>query len=405
MTILVIRESVPFPSYNGRELKDSKLLETLQCNHDVHLLVLSRNKNADIKKISHISEGIKQAGIIEVSKENKKERLLQLFGLQRKKVQLSSSHQSILHKLSNVQFDFVWVSPVTLLPFIEYCKQQNFLYYKYIAVGHCDAITYLYRDSINEMIHTRIFKWRYLTDWLQSFVWASHERNYLSNAALVHVQTEMEKQKIQQLSKGQIKAKIIVASNGTKQELFDCSYKGINSEFILFMTHLDGGRADESDWFLRKVWPLIIKKISKAKLLIIGRSAKAPHSIIEKDPSIIANGYADDLVALFDSIRLAIVPTFHGTGLINRILDALTAAVPTVSTAQAIATFPALQPGTHILSAQTPKDFAHHVITLYNDKEYRQTIALDGRNYAKQFSTWPRFVRTIEKAMIDILEQ
>src|SRR6476659_2436982 len=99
MKILVIRESIPFPSYNGRELKDSKLLETLQCKHDVHLLVLSRNKNADIRKISHIPEGIRQAGVIEVSKENKKERLFQLLRLQRKKVQLLSTDQSILHKL------------------------------------------------------------------------------------------------------------------------------------------------------------------------------------------------------------------------------------------------------------------------------------------------------------------
>ena len=68
MKILVIRESIPFPSYNGRELKDAKLLETLQYNHDIYLLVLSRNKSADIKKISHIPEAIKQAGIIEVRK-------------------------------------------------------------------------------------------------------------------------------------------------------------------------------------------------------------------------------------------------------------------------------------------------------------------------------------------------
>ena len=342
---------------------------------------------------------------MKLGKQDKKNKLLQLFGVKRKPVQLSSADQSVLHKLSNVQFDFLWISPVTLLTFATYCKQRNFLHYKYVAVGHCDSITYLYRDSINEMIYTRIFKWRYLTDWLQSFAWTVHERNYLKKAELIHVQTEAEKQKIQRLSRERINAKVIVASNGTKQELFRCSYKGVDSEFILFMTHMDGGRADESEWFMRKVWPLTRRKIPEAKLLIVGKPAKSPLSIIENDPSIIPNGYADDLVALFDNIRLAVVPTFHGTGLINRILDALTAAVPTVSTPQAIATFPGLKPGVHILSAQAPKDFADHVITLYNDKQYRQSIAAKGREFANQFSTWPQFVQTIEEAMVDIAKQ
>src|SRR5437764_210853 len=99
MKILVIRDSIPFPSYNGRELKDAKLLETLQYNHDIYLLVLLRKKNSNNKKINHIPEGKKQAGIIEVSKTGKKNKLLQLFGIQKKIVQLSSSDQSVFHKL------------------------------------------------------------------------------------------------------------------------------------------------------------------------------------------------------------------------------------------------------------------------------------------------------------------
>ena len=272
-----------------------------------------------------------------------------------------------------------------------------------MAVGLNDSLTYLYRDSINELKGSRQLKRRYLTDWLLSFFIAFREKKLLKTAHLIRVQTNYEEKKLKKVLGESKKPKILVAPNGTKEELFKCSYQGIDSPYILFMTHLDGGRIDESSWFIKKVWPIIIKQIPETRLLIVGKPPKKILPHLQQYKSIITHGYASDLVALYNQIRIAVIPTFHGTGLINRLLDALSAGVPAVSTPNAIATFTDLNPGEHILSAKKPGNFAQQVIDLYNEKPRRLQLAEAGRKFALQFPTWKTSCEIIEDTLIELI--
>jgi len=169
------------------------------------------------------------------------------------------------------------------------------------------------------------------------------------------------------------------------------------------MTHLDGGRLQESEWFIKKIWCIIKKKIPNAKLLIVGKPPQKQISYIHMDESIIVNGYANNLQNLFDSVRLAVVPTFHGTGLINRILDAMAAGIPVVTTPQAARTFANIRHRYHLLFVQTPSAFADEVIKLYNNRNDRQNIGANGKKFAKDFPTWQQSAHEIENAMLHFL--
>jgi len=168
------------------------------------------------------------------------------------------------------------------------------------------------------------------------------------------------------------------------------------------MTQLDGGRVKESQWFIKNVWRKIKLALPKAKLLIVGKPPIKPIPYLTYDDSINIKGFADDLVELFNTVRIAVVPTFHGTGLINRILDALTANVPVISTPQAIRTFQSIEVGKHILAAQTPKDFTNEIVHLFSDRNYRIQIGNEGRNYAKNFPTWEESISNIELALLSL---
>ncbi|MEP7318104.1 MAG: glycosyltransferase [Panacibacter sp.] len=398
MNFLIIADTVPFPPLNGKELPAAKLFEQLSKKYKVDLLVLSSDKTTDEKRANKIPENISLINIIPFKRKSRKTRLLQTFAGAANAGSFNWPDAIIAQTLSGRHYDWLWVYPVTFIEFIEHAKKMQLNFYSKVAVGLNDSLTYLYRDSINELICSRQIKKRYITDWLMSFSIASMEKRLLQNVDLVHVQTEVEKIKLQKLLPKTSGASIVVAPNGVKKELCRCSYKGAQSNLILFMTHLDGGRVDESEWFCKKVWPLIIKKIPEARLLIAGKPPVRQLRYIEKYSSIIVNGYADNLEELFNSVRITVVPTFHGTGLINRILDALTAGVPAVSTPQAAATFPGLVPGKHILSAQDPQLFADHVTALYHDENYAKQIAANGRDYANAFPGWPQFIEILEQS-------
>ncbi len=401
MTFLIIADTIPFPPLNGKELPAAKLFEQLSKKYQVHLLVLSSNKAAEQKKTHQIPENISLINIIQFTRKNRKKLLRQILNPAANTGSFNWPDEVIKQTLTGKHYDWLWVYPVTYLSFIEHAKKLNIDFYSKIAVGLNDSLTWLYRDSLNELICSRIIKKRYITDWIMSFFIAPMEKKWLRNTDFIHVQTETEKIKIENLLPLNSKASIVVAPNGVKEELLRCNYQGSGSNLILFMTQLDGGRVDESEWFCKKVWPLIIQKIPAAKLLIVGKPPVKPLGYIQKHPSIIVNGYAENLEELFNRVRIVVVPTFHGTGLINRILDSLTAGVPTVSTPQAIATFSGLTEGAHILSAQNPVHFANHVTALYNDENYARQIAAKGRNYAASFQSWTLFTHSIENAFIN----
>jgi glycosyltransferase involved in cell wall biosynthesis len=245
---------------------------------------------------------------------------------------------------------------------------------------------------------------RYITVWLRSFLLKREEERFLNLADLVHVQTENECRKVKKLISTSSKIKIVVAPNGIKEELFACAYNGIDSDLILYMTHLHGDRQKESEWFIKKVWIVIRQSLPNAKLLVTGTPPKAPLDYIADDMNIIVNGYAENMIALYNSVRLVVVPTFHGTGLINRIQDALTAGVPVVSTPRAISTFTGIKPGEEILAGGNVRSFADQVINLYNQRELRLRIACNGKRYARQCATWKRSAEIVQNEMNNLLK-
>ena len=404
MNILIVTESIPFPSTNGRELPIASIFGQLSKRHAVDLLVITSNKETEQKKIQNIPSSIRKTDFLSAKKNGNFKRLLHsVFTFSHSISSYTYPVNDAKHLLQNRFYDFVWVSPVTFYTFIDFCTKNRINFFKKFAIGLNDSKTYLYRDYFNEVLYTGIINRKYLTYWLRSFLIAGEEKNYLQKADLVHVQTNAEAAKVKKLLPN-FKNKIVIAPNGVKSELFACTYDGADSNNILFMTNLDGDRKDESKWFITKVWVLIKRALPNARLLIAGQPPKQSIDYITNDSSILINGFADDLTQLYNTVSIAVVATFHGTGLINRILDAFTAGVPVVSTPQAIATFNDINVDEHILSAQTPKLFAEQVIKLFNNKSYRTAIANAGREYAKGCPTWEETSIGIENKMQSLLD-
>jgi len=402
MRILIVTESIPFPPYNGRELPIAGIFNHLSNTHTIHLLIINTSNHSKKDKLANLPSSIHFIGEVAAIKKSKRKILIDalsgdvLFPF-------TLPFDSIQKVVDNSKYDFIWVSPVSYYVIVNYCIKNNLTFFKYIALGLNDSKTYLYRDLMNEMLCSKIFKRKYVGYWIKSFLIAAEEKKYLALANIVHVQTQNESDKIQKFLSQSAPSRIVIAPNGIKEELFACSYKGIDSNKILFMTHLDGGRLEESEWFIKKVWPLIKKGIPDVKLLIVGKSPKKNIIDIHSDENIIVSGYANDLLNIFESVRLTVVPTFHGTGLINRIQDAMTAGIPVVTTPQAARTFTNIKQGYHLLSARKPLAFANEVMRLYNNRSVRQTIGANGKEFAKHFPTWQQSALKIETNMLSSL--
>src|SRR5690606_12690280 len=113
-------------------------------------------------------------------------------------------------------------------------------------------------------------------------------------------------------------------------------------------------------------------------------------------------GFVPNLSEFFETMTISVVPTFHGTGLINRILDSLCASIPTVTTRQAAATFEGLKAGEHLLVSDDAKEFAKHVKSLLGSRESRLKISKRGKEYTLNFPDWNQTADKVERALKEI---
>ena len=389
MKILVLTKSLPFPPRNGVELPLARFFERIGAHHEVDFLMISQDE-ADFKaRAPKLPAEIGTAYFIKPQFISKWKRLSnEVTGKQPAFFAYSFKETEVRDLVKEWKYDFVWVNPPGNITFLQTCEALGLRFYQYTILGLNDLITSIYSKHLQEMWHRKIFAWRFLSFGLRSFWIAKLEKQYLYQFDYIHLQTKKEAQKaITLLQDPSFEERIIVCPNGIKEKFLDFKYKGGTGKGILYMTHLDGERQEESKWFIKKVWPEI-KEQTNAELWLVGTPPARDIPHITSDSSIKVFGFVEDLQTIYEQVVMAVVPIFHNCGLINRILDGLTVGIPMVSTHIAAQTFQGIEDGTHLLMADQPNDFAEKTIELYQDEIQRKKLSKNGRQYALTCPTW-----------------
>lgn len=410
MYLLFVATSIPFPPRNGVELPLYNLMQRLSSRHQVDLIVLTRgfNEKADfIERQANVPSNIRvisnlvcrRRGIVAIV-------LRELFGIAPSFLRDSFCTEDLGELLGNREYDFVWVSPVGGLGFVTFACRQGFFSGARIALGHNDVKTTLYWDGFKQLLHGRErLEIRRLLQGLRLPWIYLYERRLLRRVDLVHVQTETERRRLEWILGRSHQPVVVDSPNGKNLDL----EPGPNSTglaqvgFVIYMTHLSGGRAHESTWFLHKVWPRVKQAVAEARLILIGTPPRDPEVSACMPEGVEIHGYVPNLADVFRGAALSVVPTRHGTGWINRISDSLTAGVPIVACSQPLRTVPCLQVGIHALKGDTAEEFADKVIELLRDEALRMDMAREAEALGRCLPTWEVTVKKIETAMITLV--
>lgn len=131
------------------------------------------------------------------------------------------------------------------------------------------------------------------------------------------------------------------------------------------------------EWFLDKVWPLIIEKNPKLKLYLAGRHM--PQWLTDlKMKGVKVIGEVEDAKEFMSSKHIMIVPLMSGGGMRVKIIEALALQKPIVSTPLG-AKGVAVKNGKSAFLVRKPADFANAVLELAANKEMAAEMAKAGR--------------------------
>ena len=155
------------------------------------------------------------------------------------------------------------------------------------------------------------------------------------------------------------------------------------------------------DYLVNEILPKVWEKLPEAKMYIAGASPdpKVKKTACER---IIISGWLDDIRDAYAQSRVFIAPMRIGTGLQNKLLEAMSMGLPAITSPLANASLGA-KPNEEILIGNDADEMACHIITLLTDTAKAEQIAQAGFDFTNRVYDWGKATEILENAMKNIL--
>ena len=126
------------------------------------------------------------------------------------------------------------------------------------------------------------------------------------------------------------------------------------------------------DWFLKSVWPELLKRKSEIHFHIAGKST--PEWLLKSSfPNVHVHGFVDDAIVFKKSYQLMLVPLLSGGGMRVKIIEGLAAKKCIISTSVGAEGIECTH-GKDIVIANSPEEWVEAIITYLENEDARQEI-------------------------------
>ncbi len=143
---------------------------------------------------------------------------------------------------------------------------------------------------------------------------------------------------------------------------------------------------DAAEFLVRNIMPIVWQKHPDAKVVLAGASPSRKVLSL-KSELVEVTGWMDDIRDAYSAAGIFIAPMRIGTGLQNKLLEAMSMKIPTITTSLAN---DALQAGNNkeILVGNNETELATHLINLLENDDLRESIAENGYSFVHNNHSW-----------------
>ena len=134
-------------------------------------------------------------------------------------------------------------------------------------------------------------------------------------------------------------------------------------------------------WFLREVWPLVLRQQAQATLHVCGAVCESLRAFAA--PNVRLLGRVEEIGAEYGAAEVCLIPLLAGSGLKIKLIEALSHGRACVSTSVGMQGVRDLTDRA-VLVADMPADFAQAVVTLLQQPEKRNAMETQARAYVTE---------------------
>ena len=193
------------------------------------------------------------------------------------------------------------------------------------------------------------------------------------------------------------KEEILIIPNGVDHNYFKPQQQ-VKKYDIVFTGNMSyAPNVNAVDYLANEILPMVWKQLPEVKLYIAGAT---PDPKVKKAACnrIIVSGWLDDIRDAYAQSRIFIAPMRIGTGLQNKLLEAMSMGLPAITSPLANASLGA-KANEEIMVGNNAEEMAQHIITLLTDKEKAERIAQAGYDFTNRVYDWGKATEILEDAM------
>ncbi len=389
MKILFLTHSFPYPPDEGIKIVCYNLIKELSKRHSVTLLsFINLEKEKDyISVIKNFCERIET-----VEHNVPKSPVKRIYNILFQKYpfciyQFYSDKftQKLIQLTSEEKFDVIHFDFVNTSFYRSFIQDIPGIFFPH------DAMSMLFYR--NATIEGNIFNKLYF--WSQYKKMVSYEKENIPKFKKTVVVSPKDMNWLLNIDKN---FDIIVIPNGVDANYFKPMDEKDDYPSVIFRGIMNFyPNIDSVIYFAKEILPIIRKEIPDLKFYIVGPNPTAQIKKLAKNPLNIVTGYVEDIRPYIWRTTVNICPMRIGSGIKNKILEAMAMEKSTVTTSIGVEGIPDVTDGENILVADTPEEFAKKTILLLKDEILRKKIGKNGREFVMKNYTWEKVAKKFEE--------
>ncbi len=391
MKILVALSRFPFPTEKGDKLRAYYQIRELSRNNELYVVCLT-DKMPSEEHIHEVKKYCKQLEIIPLSLPSRLMNLAKaVFSSDPFQVHYFESQKmkdTIAYLISTINIDICYVQLLRLFNNIPFELPTKY---------------YLdYMDAFSEGMKKRI----HFSHWYEKFIVAQEAkrlRAFEEKIAPYFDGHSMISQSDTDTFSTELQEKLYIIPNGVSEEYFVTKTPEISKEYDVIFTGNMGYHPNiqACKYLVHEILPVLKNRGMNVKICLAGINPSQEVLALKSD-EVVVTGYVPDMKEYLIRSKVFVAPLFSGSGLQNKLLEAMAAGLPTITTSLTNKALKAKDKKEIIICNESVK-FAEQIIFLLNHPTEAGELARLGRLFVRENYNWRACNVLLEKSFKNLL--
>ncbi len=199
--------------------------------------------------------------------------------------------------------------------------------------------------------------------------------------------------------------RVSVVPPGVDHDYFSLEGVGSSESSIVFTGQFsDPANRDGIEWFLEHSWPKLRQLHPQLIFYVLGPNLP-PHTyaLARRHPGVRLPGEMADIRPYLAKAKAFVCPVRMGSGLKMKILEAMSAGVPVVTTSIGAEGIP-VQSGVNAMLADEPQMLAEAVDLLISDPLFAKRMAEQAHRMVRERFNWDLSMKSLESVLRDVVK-